>query len=288
MFRKKVKKVFPPGTFIPTPARVMAILQLSLGLMLLLWQLSQPFMGDLFSVRTKTTLFEYVFGTPDGTELHLRNAERFKGLPAEEQATLIAGYKRWESKLGDTFLTKVKTSIENLLLKAPLFENMWIILSIVLPILILLKVEGATHAAWLVPIVVFAYAVDNQWHGSPVQLTPEQRLFPTELYLIENYADGNLPENSFLQRDQLKNSWDRYLVQEWTHETPSKNAEVFSRQLETGIYNFTKARALAAGDEPASTKPPRRATLTVLAYLLWNIAFAYVVTKYNKCNNASC
>lgn len=281
MFRKRLKKEFPAGTFIPTPARVMAILQLSIALMVLLWQLSQPYMGDLFTIRSKMAVYEYVLGNPAGNELQQRQAHRFNQLPEAQQTAVKEGYQQWTAKLQEPFWHKLKRAFENVLFNMPLFEKLWLVLSLVIPILILLKVEGSVPAAWLIPLVVFAYAVDNRWSGEPHRLSKELQLFPSEEYLLKTYVDENVDPNPFNQKESLEAGWKAYLVQEWAHETPSSDEKAFEQQVETGEYAFTVGRALAIEDEKPQKRHTYEATSMLTVYLLWNIAFAYVVTKYS-------
>src|SRR4051812_38869550 len=88
-------KIFPPGTFIPTPQRLMAIGQLCLAFSLMLWYLTQPFMGEYFALRSRMLLYEYVMGTSDWTEQEAklkRQVQRFKELPEGEQRVLKEAY----------------------------------------------------------------------------------------------------------------------------------------------------------------------------------------------------
>ena len=60
-----LRKTFPPGTFIPTSQRLMAIGQLCLVFSLMLWYMIQPFMGEYFALRSRMLLYEYVMGTSE-------------------------------------------------------------------------------------------------------------------------------------------------------------------------------------------------------------------------------
>lgn len=283
MHRKRQQKEFPPGTFIPTPARILAILQLSLGIFFLLWHLSAPFTGELFSIRSRTVVYEYVIGVPDGSKIREKNAERFKNLSEEKQKLLIDNYSVWQKKLHQSFWKKLKSSLENILFNMPFFEKIWIIFSIALPILILLKVEGAVHAAWLLPIIVFAYSVDNKQNGITSELSPDQQLFPTEAYLNQHYGNGQTSSNLFAQQEELKKSWELYLVNEWAEASHSSGSDLRANLIEEGEYRFTTARALAITDlqQKGHTK---EANGVLAVYLIWNIAFAYVVSKWKNCD----
>ena len=113
----KKKKQFPPGTFIPTPARVAAIIQLCLAFSVILWCAGQPFMGELFAIKSKMILYQSVMGSPDllkkgkddpklAARLE-RNAERFASLPLDQKQQLIRSYEQLHNKAEAPFLTKL-------------------------------------------------------------------------------------------------------------------------------------------------------------------------------------
>lgn len=269
MFRKRIKKTFLPGTFIPVPARVIAIIQLTLGLMVLLWQLSQPFMSDYFSIKSKITLYQFILNSPEKLSL----------LTKEQKQSIENGNEFWSKMLNESFLSKTTRSLVNLF-NLPLLNQLWLIASILLPILILLKVEGALHAAWLFPMIAFAIATDNQWYGVKPNLSEELALFPKESYLLETYTPEALRLNPFQQRDPLIEAWKKYLVVEWAHEIPSNEPMIFNNQVDHGEYLFTLARVLAIKNEQPIAKPIKEPIELLGLYVLWNIFFAYVVNKY--------
>ena len=99
MFRKRAKKSYPPGTFIPTPARVFAILQLCIAFSILLWNASLPFMGDLYEIKSKLLLYKHVIDHP-----------QFVRLSPLEQESIHTSQAVLQAQLGLPFLQKLGNS----------------------------------------------------------------------------------------------------------------------------------------------------------------------------------
>lgn len=285
MFRKRQKKEFPPGTFIPMPARLCAIIQLCLAFIVILWNLSQPFMGELFAFKSQILLYQDVMGispkqeTVEKQARMRHNAERFQALPLEEKQLILKSYQKLEALLERSFFTKMGRSLHILFFEMPTYEQVWLLLSIVLPILLLKRVEGASQAIWLLPLLTSFYAYDNQLFGRPTSPTAEARLFPSEEVIVAHYLSEPLSKNVFGQSEQLLRGWKRYLVKEWTKEQPSSDSLVFNQQAEKGEFLFTLARlkALPAPNKMLSSKPPAKEPISLLAvYLFWNFFFAYI------------
>lgn len=277
MFKKK-KKEFPPGTFIPTPARVVAIIQLCLAFTAMMWSMGHPFMGDLFAVKSKLLVYEEV----------IRDSARFALLPATQQEQIKEDYASLQKKTDIPFATKLERSFSILAWETPSFELAWIFFSVVISLMLLMRIEGALHAVWLLPLIVAAYAINNQLNGVPPQMTPEARLFPTEEHLVHSYIPGGLNPNIMEQREQLLRAWKTYLVVEWAHERPSDDEVAFNQQVDTGAYAFSVARLEALPKEQKTTDPSflhKKDSIFILAlYFLWNLFFAwYVNKKYVPC-----
>jgi hypothetical protein len=294
MFRKQQKKIFPPGTFIPTPARVMAIVQLCLAFTVILWNASQPFMGELFDLKSKQLLVYDVMGIPSehlsGSLAEIaktkkdrleRNAMRFQALPATRQQEIAKLSNQWQQELQRTFLDKLQRSFHVLAFDIPPFEQAWLLLSLAVPILLLKRIEGAKYVVWLLPLTTLLYAVDNRWHAVSA-ISAEAQLFPTEQTLIQQYIKEPLDKDVFGQKSQLMQGWKRYLVIEWGKETPVKEPKLFEGQAEKGEFVFNLARLDAkkadrGGDAISKNRrPPQNPeSLSVLAiYLFWNLSLA--------------
>lgn len=265
MFRKRIKKTFPPGTFIPLPARIFAILQLCMVFTILLWHASEPFMGELFAVKSKMLIFQHLMGQKDEA-----NRNRFLALPETERADLLQTYESLQSQLNSPFKSKLKGSFKAIFLDIPPLELAWIVFSIILSIMLLKKVEGVTQVIWVLPLLALAYSVDNRMYGYPPRLTEEQKLFPTEESIIENYIHEPFSQNPFLQKDQLKKGWDNYLIQKWTsgQGTP-----------EEGLFAFNLERAKKISLLSPKKRETQESLFLIALYVFWNISYAWIVRK---------
>ncbi len=273
--RQRVKKSYPPGTFIPTPARVMAILQLCLAFTCLIWVLGYPFMGEHFEVKKKKLLYERVIG----------DREQFQKLPLSEQNEITRSYESL-GKSETSFLGKVKESIEILLLRISKFELIWIVLGLVIPIALLKKVEGAGAVVWLFPIVALAFTWENLLQ--PVDLKSEKALYPSEKMIVELYINGPFSSNILEQREQLLLGWKNYVIQEWAKEKPAKNGEMFSKQFESGEFLFSVERLKRVKRSKENIFREQKSSFLLIAYVLWNFIFAVAVAlslrrQINQC-----
>lgn len=279
------RKEFPPGTFIPAPQRLIAIGQLCMAFSLLLWYVVQPFMGEYFNLRSRMLLYEYVMGTSDllkkknGQEEKLeRQAERFQLLPEDQKKILIEDYQQIQGYAKRPTFQKILDGLHTLLLKIPPFEQAWMIFSIIIAILILLKVEGAKLAAWLLPLIVVAYSVDNQLAGK-IFSSPDLKLFPTEETIIQNYLTEPLAASYLEQKEQLEKGWKRYLIDQWS--INHKKEE--SQRLEEAEFQFTLARLNLLHAQPRSewlnTFHEKLSLISLLFFLAWNVLFAWMVSR---------
>ena len=253
MFRKRTKKFYPPGTFISTPARVAAILQLCLAFTIVLWYASQPFLGDLFAIRSKMVVYDYVM---------IQHRTQFNQLPLSQQDRITEEYAALHHQLQTPFLEKLKHTFTDLL-GIPPFELAWLCLSIVVPIMLLKRLEGAVQAVWLLPLLAAAYAVDNRLHAIPLSPSAEEKLFPSEATLVAHYLQEPFSKNIFEQREQLKKSWETYLIDQWSGEIHT---------LEQGEFAFHVARLEAMKTEKASRH--QEGLILLAGYLFWNLSIA--------------
>ncbi len=284
MFRKRKKKYFPPGTFIPTSARIMAILQMCIAFSMFLWIVSQPFMGDLFTIKSQLIFYETVMGKkelPAAGQMQ-RNAERFMELPASAKNQLEAGYSSLKKEMQKPFLKKLQRSAELLLTKTPPFELAWIFFSILIPILLLIRIEGAVPAVWLLVLMTLGYGADNQLNA-PSRGNREAHLFPTESELLHRYIKEPLKSNIFDQEGQLRKGWELFLIDQWAKEPVAKNLAQFAMQVEKGEFSFNIARIHAMKQITQAlsinTSPEKHSLLTLALYMGWNTLMASVVTR---------
>lgn len=286
MFRKRQRKEYPPGTFIPMPSRICAIIHLCLAFIIVAWNMSQPFMGELFILKSQMLLYQDVMGVAkqsdnSKTQLRLaRNRERFESLPQEEQQLLLTNTQKLHQLSERSFLTKLGRSMHLLVFEIPSFEQIWLLLSIILPILLLKRVDGAVQAIWLLPLLTLLYAADNQWYSSSTAPTAESKLFPTEEIIVHQYLNHPLSDDIFKQKEQLLEGWKLYLIKEWTTNKVAKREE-FENQAEDGEFRFNIARikSLPLPDKLFSHPPLLRESLWIhFLYLFWNIFFAYIIS----------
>jgi hypothetical protein len=286
MFRKRIKKEFPPGTFIPTPARVIAIIQLCLAFSLLFWQASQPFMGDLFRIKSHMLIYQDVMGlsklaetTQEDQERLERNVQRFKALPEGLKHSIEEQYDSLQNQLNDTFKQKLESLIHLFAFRISRFELEWIFFSIIISILLLKRIEGARHAAWLLPFIVLFFLWDNQKHHQPKR--NENRLFPTEQEIIQNYLKKPLSADILTQREELILGWNLYLIQEWVQVVPSQNPAAFQKQVEEGEFLFNVSR-LTKDHLNSQSSFEKTPFFLLWLYLGWNLFFAWYINKHLK------
>lgn len=229
-------------------------------------------MGEYFSVQSSKLLHQAVIG----------KEELFGQLPKAKQRAIIASYDGLQNHSEKSFLIKSREAVEDLLFHTPSFTQAWLFFSFILCIMLLLRIEGATTAAWVLPLIALAFSVDNRWNGTQ-GTAPDAYLFPSEEYVVSHYSDKPLEGSYSDQKQQLLGAWHNYLVAEWTKEAPSEDTEIFSRQVEAGEHAFTTKRLethlSAAGAtsirQPFGTKP----VPLLLVYIFWNFFFALYVNR---------
>lgn len=291
MFSKRIRKEFPPGTFIPKPARIMAILQLCIALTVLFENAGYPFMEELFSYKSEMLLYRVVMGNSDMStandqrsqqfKAYLKNnVERFAALPTAQKERLIRNYNALQVNANRSFLEKLKSSLSIIVFEVPLWERTWIIFSILIAIFLLLRIEGAVIAVWILPLVVALYSLDNYWNGLPTKPNPGDILFPSEYTIVNSYLRQPIHGSITEQEALLRRGWQLYLIHEWAHQEPSQDLKTFSQQAEEGEFAFDLARLEASTSAPSFLSRPfqQQKPLPLLAlYLLWNIGFAWTI-----------
>lgn len=247
---------------------------------------SYPFLGKLFSYKKQAFLYHYVMGdttlaSKDSMEYQRkleRNQKRFSLLPEEKQLAILAQYKKLVNESEQPFLNKLRLSLEILIFKIPLYERAWLIFSIIICILILLKNENVSKAVWILPLLTLLYLINNQMHGEPQEPPPDLHLFPSEKMIVEDYLQSPLSGHIFEQKEQLTRGWNRYLVENWAKEIPDQDPFQFERQVEEGEYAFSIARLNLYEKAKLSDSFHEKSALSVLLlYLLWNLFLAYKV-----------
>jgi len=208
------------------------------------------------------------------------HSERFSALPKRNQTQILKEYALLQSELDTPFLTKIKRTATGLW-DLPLFEKTWIVFAILIPILLLKRVEGAAQIVWILPLLTLAYALDNRFQGLPPEKTAEERLFPSEEMILQKYVGEPLKPSIIEQQKQLQQGWQTYLIREWAKEEPSQEPQQFLQQAEAGDFAFNLARIKALKAPPSQR--PKQEPLSLLAlYLFWNLSFCLIVNKALK------
>lgn len=270
--------------------KVMAILHLCIAFTVLTSVWGYPFLGELFEFKTKSLLYHAVMGDatligtdPSSTMMYQRlerNKLRFSQLSETDQNLIKSQYLQLQQHVETPFMTKIRRACHIVIFELPAFEQMWLLLSIVIGILLLLGIEGAAETTWLLPLLVLCYGINNQWHGETPSFSLDTRLFPSEEVIIQDYLREPLSKDILTQREQLLQGWKRYLIKEWAHEIPANDVDLFESQAESGEFFFNVARLKLLAKEPAKTTSfnQRESLLALLSYLAWNLFFAWQVS----------
>lgn len=253
--------------YISTPARVLSIIQLSLGLICFLWIVQFPFMGSLYYYKSEALLYESI-----GIHKEAARNTLFERLEEKDKGEMREKYIAVKKGLEENFWKKMK-NLFRLFFEISPFEMTWVLLAITIPILLLVKKEGAVQAAWLLPLVTFCYCVDNQI--SCVERASIEKLFPSEEYLVSQYLRKPLGESLEEQKKNLLLGWQLYLVEEWAKEKPEEIETLFRQQVGKGEFAFNLNRI-------RQQKPfylyehfrEKRSPYILALFLLWNLAFA--------------
>lgn len=273
MFRPKQKRHFPAGTFIPTLPRVCAIIQLCMAFTLLLSIILQPYLGDLFAIKSQMLYYEAV--------LHPDHKERFSLLPYAEQKSIQSDYTTLKAKLQLPFSAKVKRSAELLFTTSP-WMLAWLLFSLVIAIFLLLRIEGAQQVVWLLPLLAALYAIDNRLNGMSV-VDNRAVLFPAETEIVTSYLNEPLSSDIFEQQRQLTLGWKRYVIQNWAHEVPASDDEQFERQFAQGSFAFAIVQLPNRADidqlYSQTATMHQDPWLLLVLYILWNSIFALIASR---------
>lgn len=237
--------------------------------------MGHPFLDELYANKSRAFLYENVMG----------DREHFSKLSEVERTEITEQYRALRERMEESFTSKLLRSGYILGWGLSLFERLWIVLAVVVPILLLLRVEGAGVAAWLLPLVVLFYVGDNYQHGKASFASADEALFPTEATIVQGYLKEPLSHRVGEQRQQLLLGWKRYLVQNWAHQEPALEPEQFEKQVKVGEFFFNKARlhALMEMNGNTSSFDQKKSNWILLVYVLWNLIFAWgTKSKINR------
>lgn len=276
MFKKRIKKNFPEGTFIPTFPRILSIIQLCLAFTAFLFAAGSPFLTHHFDIKSKILLYDYVLGNT----IHTTKAH-FNELDEHQKNRVMAGYEELNKAASTSFFKKLEQSLNLILIKISAFERAWILFAIVIPILLLKKVEGAKQAVWILPLIALAYLCNNQTLESPIS-NEEAMLYPEEDWLSMEYLGKNINEFPIQdQQGQLLKAWHYYLIDFYTKEQPSSDPEIFQNQKVKGEFRFHLARIekLKGLEESEGFALKKQPFFLMFIYCIWNIFFAMVTSE---------
>ncbi len=244
--------------FIRTSARVMAILQLCVAFSTFLWIVSGPFLGEYVRSKSSALLFQAVMGNQEVPGRSARNWERYQQFSEHRRTGIERAYANLEEHMQRSFTSKCREVLRVLFFGISPLTQIWLILSISLPIMLLRRSEGAVAAVWLIPAVAFAFALDNHWHGK-IADGREAALFPTEAQL-----SGDL---------ELSDAWHHYLADHWA----ATDEVGFVNRLESGEHAFNAAWLEVRLQTVPLGHNAKRSPFVLALYVLWNACFALVV-----------
>ena len=224
-------------------------------------------MGELYQLKSRRLLHESV----------LQDYSRFSQLPQETQQSIQGSYSSLQKDSQTSFTAKLSRSWNILAFYLSPFCQAWILFSLLIPIFILLRIEGATIVVWLLPVLALLYSWDNFSNGKDLSQSKEVILFPSEEYLVSNYLKEPLKANIPEQQKQLKTSWEKYLIQEWSGELKS---------LDAGQFSFNVAR-IEAQETDAQVSfawhfRERESPVMLLLYFGWNLFFAFFFSRKKR------
>lgn len=281
--RPRKKKLYPPGTFLPTPKRILAIIQLCLALSTLFWYSAQPFMGEYFTIKSQALLYEHVLGVSTSARRPIKeNRERFAALPEELKSSILKHYDEMKHYAGRDLWIKVVDGLRALLIELPAFKLAWIFFSIVISVLLLLKVEGSKMAVWILPLITLFYGIDNRMYGKS-SLSADAVLFPSESLIVQEYLDEPLKISWNEQKEQLQKGWNTYLIKNYLEDSDLQKSNNETAKLQVAEFNFTVARLdlLQQQEKKAwSSSSHEKSSIPLLGlYFIWNLLFAWRMSK---------
>ena len=246
--------------------RVFLIIQLCFVFMMLVWYACFPFMGELYHFRSRLFLAQTVQGdtallayVPEhdrgqATEKLKYNASLFSQLPGYQQEAIMDDVRHYQGKLNSPFRQKIRSSLDILIWKLPIFKQAWIIFALFISLAILYRIEGAITSIWILPLLSLCYLLSN--HFLEIErLPPDASLFPK------------------IEHHNFQEEWEAYLSHHWSP----------SGQFHEGEFYFNLARLKALREDEtydSATQFRRREPLGFLIlYFAWNLFFAYIIYK---------
>lgn len=215
----------------PNAKKIFVIIHLIFAFTYLSWLILQPAFKEALFQKSKKALFDEVIG----------NTTYFEMLPHEEQACLIVGAKKVIK--GDF---RIQTSI---------LSFGWFLFSLVICLLLLFEIEGASLAIWILPFLVFL-----------------------QFFFIPNTQTMSAFQCDQQSPKEVVKAWKHHLIVHYAKEVPSESA--FDLQVEKGFYLFNVMRAqklmLGEGKEELVSFFFVGSSFLLLSFsFLWNLIFAW-------------
>lgn len=237
--------------------RVLIVSHLCIGLICLIWILGYPVMGGHYHLQSELILIENVMGRQDAlariapekalllNKKLSKNAVYFEKLPEAVQKEVKALHSARKLAMKAPLLSRY-----GFLGEVPLLELLWVMASVFIPIFLLLKKHVSVYL-WILPLLTFGYALNNQMKGVDPLLNSDRALFPRE--------------DTFDVASTTKESWESYLIQYWSQDNG----------LENGEFNFNLARIKFLSNSLSSAFWEKKSPLLLFLFLFWNFNFAW-------------
>lgn len=246
-----------------------------------------PFVEDHMILQSQKSLLMNVIGwegespsphlellPEEQVERLTRNHQRFLALPFSLQQEIRTQLSSLETRSALSFQSKTQRVFSIFAYEIHPFLQAWVLFSLILCFLLFFRIEGAVTATWLLPLLSVVYFF---FLPSPPPQAPT--IWPSEQMIVEEYLEEPLDQNISIQREQLTQGWQHYLVRHWLHEEPQADPAAYQEQVERGEYRFQLARIQHEKRYPPTRLPPRPSLVGLSLLLIWNLFFAWQVTR---------
>jgi len=235
--------------------RIILICHLCFAFTYMLWLFLQPPLKHQMQARANQLLTEAI-----------TTHEQFDTLPQEEQNGLTEHTPIQKSPYLPALFQVFKQT-------PPLFLA-WLVLSLLLPIGLIFRIEGAAACLWLLPVMIAAQIL----FSFSKEESKTDTFFPSEQYVLQTYAPKDANPSFFKKRQVLQTSWHNYLLAEWA--TPEDS-------LDLALFNFNVARLHHQKSHPTedvllSGFFAPTGLLRFCFYLGWNLLVAWVLNKQKR------
>lgn len=275
--------------------KIFAIIHLCIVFTYFSWQFLYPFLGEHFHKKsTRVALLSAMgneelineFGYLKEKDVNKlkRNEKRFQRLTENDKQFLFHQLHALEPSSSQKPLQKLQRIFYKLIYETPPPLQSWLLFSTLTALLVLLRVDGASSASWLLPLLALLFSWSNFYYGHLPSPSPTAPLYPTEEVLLSNYLQEPLSTNISEQQQQLEKAWNLFLVSQWAKQVPSNNPKRLKEQVEEGEYQFQLARLkqLSLEKKQPLTGHGRLSIFFLGLFLFWNLLFAWQVNKTSK------